>query len=110
MDANVKTEQIIREILWAANSETQPLMRSTGLPPLGSGTPPPFQKPLRQRVMTIQGWCGCVSVAVKPIGDVDGQGCRIAQDLRLGHFGGKEGETVKGSFQPLFSRVLREYD
>ena len=25
-------------------------------------------------------------------------------------FQGKEGETVKGSFQPLFSRISREYD
>lgn len=88
MDANLKTEQIIWEILWAANSETQPLIRSTGLPPLYSDTPPPFRKPLRRRMMTIQGWCGCVSVTVKPFDDFDGQVCRIAQDLRLAHLWG----------------------
>jgi len=73
MDAKVKTEQIILNILWAANSESQPLIHSSGLPPLRSDTPAPFQKPLRRRLMTIQGWCGCVSVTVKPIDDVDGQ-------------------------------------
>jgi len=40
-------------------------------------------------------------------GDVHrARGWSLEPDLRLAHLGGKEGETVNGSFQPLFSRVL----
>jgi hypothetical protein len=45
--------------------------------------------------------------AIELINDVERQGCRFAPDLRLAHFGGIGGERVKGSFQPLFSMVLR---
>ena len=48
--------------------------------------------------------------AVEPIDDVEHQRGRFGPDLRLAYFWGIRGERVKGSFQPLFPRVPKEYD
>jgi hypothetical protein len=67
--ANAKTEQIILRILWAGNSENQLLVRSSGLPPLYSGTLPPPRNPKGQPIRSEkQGWADCLASAVLSFG------------------------------------------
>ena len=65
----------------------------------GSGTLPPSRSPKGQPVRSEKRGGGGLS-GVSGIDVHHGKGCRFGPDLRLAHFGGKEGKRVKGWFQP----------
>jgi len=79
-------------------------MRSSGLPPLYSGSLPPTRNPKDQPVLSEK----------RGAGGLSGVGGLVVHHERGADLGricvwppswGKEGERVKGPFQPLSSRV-----
>jgi len=99
MPTNLKTEQIIWKILRAGNPENQPLIRSSGLPRVYSGTLPPPRNPKGQLVRAEKRGAGGLSGASgtdvhHEKGAVFGQIC-VWPPLRV-----KKGKGSKVRFSP----------